>query len=105
MYHNFYQNKYPYRYLQVIHRSQDISLINSMTSKDGWCKNFDKSSRKCMIYENRPHFCRVDKFSILFKDYQRMGDQFLIACCKQHISSNYGKESYEMKKFKLAISK
>ena len=47
--------------------SKDIALINSMTGKDGWCKYFDKSKRNCIIYETRPHFCRVNEFSKSFK--------------------------------------
>ena len=31
-------------------------------------------------------------------------DKFLINCCKQHIGSNYGYESKEMKTFKIAVS-
>ena len=83
----------------------DIALINSMTSKDGWCKNFDKSSRKCKIYESRPHFCRVDEFSTSFKGYLKNGDKFLIDCCTQHISSIYGRKSEQMKTFKSNVSK
>ena len=83
---------------------EDIDLINSMTAKDGWCKNLDRTNRKCLIYETRPHFCRVNEFSILFEDYFKSGDEFLIDCCKQHISSNYGYKSKEMKNFKMAIS-
>ena len=26
---------------------EDIALINSMTAKDGWCKNLDKENKKC----------------------------------------------------------
>ena len=37
--------------------SDDITLINSMTSKDGWCKHLDRSNIKCLIYETSPHFC------------------------------------------------
>ena len=84
--------------------SQDIALIDSMTSEDGWCKNMDRANKKCLIYENRPHFCRITEFSIQFKEYLKFGDKFLIDCCKQHISSNYGKKSKEMKNFKLAIT-
>ena len=83
----------------------DIELIDSMTSKDGWCKNLDKESKKCLIYETRPHFCRVNEFSKAFKEYFKYGDKFLIDCCKQHISSNYGSKSNEMKNFKLTIKK
>ena len=81
---------------------EDIALINSMTSKDGWCKNLDRENKKCLIYENRPHFCRVNEFSILFDEYLKTGDKFLIDCCKQHISSNYGYKSKVMKSFKIA---
>jgi len=83
---------------------QDITLINSMTAKDGWCKNLDRKNKKCLIYETRPHFCRVTEFSTTFKEYLKSGDKFLIDCCKQHISSNYGIKSKEMKSFKMAVS-
>ena len=82
--------------------NKDFELIKSMTSKDGWCKNLDRTNKKCMIYEDRPHFCRVNHFSVLFKEYLKSGDKFLIGCCEQHISSIYGKKSEVMKKFILA---
>ena len=85
--------------------NKDIALINSMTGKDGWCKYFDKSNKKCMIYESRPGFCRVNEFSKSFKAYLKNGDKFLIDCCKQHISSLYGRKSSQMKSFKSAVSK
>ena len=85
--------------------NRDIAQIKSMTSKDGFCKYLDKSNRKCMIYESRPHFCRVNEFSRSFKDYFNNGDKFLIDCCTQHISSMYGRRSKQMKAFKTAISK
>ena len=85
--------------------SEDIALIESMTSKDGWCKNLDRKNKKCLIYDSRPHFCRVNEFSIKFKGYLKLGDKFLIDCCKQNISSNYGIKSKEMKNFKLEINK
>ncbi len=83
--------------------NKDIALINSMTRNDGWCKYFDKSNKKCMIYDSRPHFCRVNKFSKTLKGYWKNGDEFLIDCCKQHISSIYGKKSSQMKTFKAAV--
>jgi len=84
---------------------EDIALINSMTDKDGWCKNLDRENKKCLIYETRPHFCRVNEFTTAFKGYLKSGDKFLIDCCKQHISSNYGYESKEMKAYKIAVSR
>ena len=29
--------------------SEDLSLIDSMTSKDGWCKNLDRKTKKSLI--------------------------------------------------------
>ena len=84
---------------------KDLALINSMRGADGWCKYLDKSNKKCLIYESRPHFCRVNEFSKLFKDYLKNGDKFLINCCTQHISSIYGRKSTQMKAFKKAVSK
>ena len=83
----------------------DIALINSMTLKDGWCKYLDKANSKCMIYDSRPHFCRVNEFSSSFKGYLKNGDKFLIECCTQHISSIYGGKSKQMKAFKTAVKK
>ena len=85
--------------------NNDISLIKSMTNKDGWCRYFDKSNKKCLIYESRPHFCRVNEFSKSFKGYKKNGDKFLIDCCTQHISSIYGRRSKQMKSFNKAVSK
>ena len=85
--------------------SDDMNLIKSMAGSDGWCKYLDKRDKKCLIYENRPYFCRVDKFSIAFDEYLKNGDKFLIDCCKQHISSIYGNKSKQMKDFKISISK
>ena len=82
---------------------EDIALIKSMTAKDGWCKNLDRENKKCLIYETRPHFCRVNEFSTTFKGYLKSGDKFLIECCKQHISSNYGYQSKEMKTMKYVV--
>ena len=83
---------------------EDIDLINSMISKDGWCKYLDRENKKCSIYEKRPHFCRVNEFSKGFEEYIKLGDKFLIDCCKQHISSNYGKKSKKMEDFQKAVS-
>jgi len=83
---------------------EDIALINSMTAKDVWSKNLDRENKKCFIYETRPHFCRVNEFSTAYKGFLKSGDKFLIDCCKQHISSNYGYLSKEMKTFRIAVS-
>ena len=89
--------------LNNILSERDIELIKSMTQKDGWCKYLDKKNMKCTIYDNRPHFCKVSLFSKNFKEYKKKGDNFLIDCCKEHISFIYGKKSDEMNRFKQEI--
>ena len=101
----FFDNHLPIRTpttLELI-RAKELP-INTMTTNDGWCKNLDRENKKCLIYETRPHFCRVNEFSTTFKGYLKSGDKFLIDCCKQHISSNYGYKSNVMKNFKKAVS-
>ena len=83
----------------------DIALIKFVTAKEGWCKNLDRENKKSLIFETRLHFCQVSEFSSAFKGYLRSGDKFLIDCCKQHISSNYGYQSKEMKTFRIAVSR
>jgi len=82
---------------------KDIELINEMTGEDGWCKFLDKKNMKCTVYNERPHFCRVNSFSKQFKEYIKKGDEFLIKCCKQHIREVYGNKSLQMNKFKNEI--
>ena len=82
--------------LSKILTENDIALINSITNKDGWCKYLDKSNSKCMIYDSRPHFCRVNEFSSSFKGYLKNGDKFLIEFWTQNISSIYGSKSKEL---------
>ena len=89
--------------LNNILSKEDIELIKSMTKKDGWCRYLDKENMKCGIYKNRPHFCNVSLFSKNFKEYRKNGDNFLIDCCKEHISFIYGKKSDEMKRYKREI--
>ena len=91
--------------LSKILSSDDMTLINSMTTKEGWCKYLDKTNKRCMIYESRPNFCRVNEFSKSFKGYLKNGDKFLIDCCTQHINSIYGRNSKQRKTFKAAVSK
>ena len=91
--------------LKNILSQKDIELIKNMTKKNGWCKHLDKENMKCRIYDERPHFCKVNLFSKNFKEYKKNGDNFLIDCCKEHIRFIYGKRSDEMNRFKQEILK
>ena len=82
--------------------SQDeLKLYLSLVGSDGWCVNFDHSTRECRIYLNRPRFCRVqsDVFRDLYGIEPDELNDFAIACCHQQIADVYGDRSPEMMRF------
>lgn len=76
---------------------QELALYLSMVGEDGWCIHFDRSSRLCQIYEQRPSFCRArpDTFERLYGIERADFDEFAIECCHEHIDSIYGESSNE----------
>ena len=78
---------------------KEQSLYLSMVAEDGWCRHFDKVSRRCNIYADRPSFCDVKQISRIFNVESENFDQFAISCCKQQIRYLYGGRSIEMKNF------
>ncbi|XVE76287.1 hypothetical protein DITRI_Ditri12bG0159900 [Diplodiscus trichospermus] len=38
----------------------DVELYRSLIGPDGWCVHYEKSTRTCSIYSDRPYFCRVE---------------------------------------------
>ncbi|CAO2813613.1 unnamed protein product [Amaranthus hypochondriacus] len=45
---------------EIFDTPSDIELYKSLVGADGWCINFDKSTRTCSIYDDRPYFCRAE---------------------------------------------
>ncbi len=84
--------------------SDDQELYLSMVGEDGWCRHYDKKSRKCSIYDQRPSFCNAKKILDLFNVPEESFDHFAISCCKQQIRYLYGGRSKEMKSFIREIS-
>ncbi len=83
----------------------ELELYLSMVGSDGWCVNFDRATRQCRIYEDRPRFCRVeaDVFADLYGiDPDELND-FAIDCCQQQIESVYGDRSLEMLRFNREV--
>ena len=76
-----------------------------MIGPDDWCINFNKESKICNIYSDRPNFCRVDKSKFMkmydIEDYE-FGD-FCSFCCREHITDVYGEESKEMQRYEDVI--
>ena len=65
----------------------ELELYLSMVGEDGWCVNFDHTTRECGIYANRPRFCRVqsDIFEDMYGIEPEEVNDFAIDCCRQQI--------------------
>ncbi len=85
--------------------SQELELYLSMVGEEGWCINFDRETRKCLIYEDRPRFCRVkpDIFQVMYDIEPQNFNQFAIDCCRQQIEGVHGKDSEEMLRYNTEI--
>lgn len=85
---------------------KELKLYLNMVGEGGWCIHFDRSSRKCRIYEERPRFCRVrpDIFKQMYGVNAEEFDAFAIDCCRQQIAGVYGNKSQEMQHYESVIS-
>jgi Fe-S-cluster containining protein len=81
---------------------EELTLYLSLVGEDGWCLNFDHQTRKCLIYEQRPQFCRVEvaNFERMYQIQPREFNDFAIECCEQQITGVYGDSSPEMARFR-----
>ncbi len=80
---------------------EELTLYLSMVGEEGWCVNFDRVTRECRIYADRPRFCRVqaEVFQDMFGVNPADLDEFAIDCCRQQIEGVYGDRSLEMLRF------
>ena len=80
-------------------------LYLSMVGEGGWCINYDRTTRECKIYPNRPHFCRVEPeiFEDMYGIEPEELNDFAIACCREQIGGVYGDRSLEMLRFNQAV--
>ena len=76
-----------------------------MVGPDGWCVHFDRTSRTCTIYHDRPHFCRVDSTDWAEKllgygeePSNKVGRAARTAC-REWIGSVYGDGSDEIHRY------
>ena len=83
----------------------EYQLYVSMIGTDEWCVHFDKTTRLCTNYENRPSFCTVDKAK--FKKMYDVEDDdftdFCRFCCTENIKDTFGELSVEMERFESAM--
>jgi Fe-S-cluster containining protein len=83
----------------------ELSQYLSLVGEGGWCINFDRASRECRIYEQRPRFCRVqpDIFEQMYGVTAEDFNEFAIDCCHQQIEGVYGSQSPEMERYQQAV--
>ena len=86
--------------------SEELELYMSMVGEDGWCINYDHHTRKCQIYKERPHFCRVkpDIFEDMYGVEATEFNEFAIACCQQQIIGVYGRDSEELERYNKSVN-
>ncbi|XP_021776229.1 uncharacterized protein LOC110740052 isoform X1 [Chenopodium quinoa] len=90
---------------EIFENPSDIELYKSLVGTDGWCIHFDKSTRSCSIYDDRPYFCRVEPevFQNLYGITKRKFNKEACSFCKDTIKSIYGADSEELDRFNKAI--
>ena len=93
--------------LNPVERSEALSGLTDLqqkeyfklVGKDGWCIHYDKSTKLCKIYTQRPDFCRVENLLKIFSADQSDYEIQAIKYCRQHIRSIYGGRSTVLKRF------
>ncbi|KAK9920765.1 hypothetical protein M0R45_029311 [Rubus argutus] len=83
----------------------DIELYRSMVGPDGWCVHFEKGTRKCSIYNDRPYFCRVeaDVFDKLYGISKKKFNMEACRSCTDTIKSVYGPYSKELENYNRTV--
>ncbi|CAK9167314.1 unnamed protein product [Ilex paraguariensis] len=90
---------------EIFDDPSDSQSYKSLIGADGWCIHYEKSTRTCSIYADRPYFCRVepDVFQTLYGIDKRKFNKEACSCCIDTIKSVYGSQSEELDNFNHAI--
>ncbi|XP_052176921.1 uncharacterized protein LOC127791151 [Diospyros lotus] len=90
---------------EIFQDPSDVQLYRSLIGPDGWCIHYDKTSRTCSIYSDRPYFCRVEPeiFQRLYGIDKKRFNKEACSCCRDMIKSVYGSRSEELESFDRAI--
>ncbi|CAE6085632.1 unnamed protein product [Arabidopsis arenosa] len=90
---------------EIFDNPDDVELYRSMIGDDGWCINYNKATRKCSIYADRPYFCRVEPevFKSLYGIEEKKFNKEAVSCCIDTIKTIYGPDSKELDNFNRAI--
>ncbi|GAB2217689.1 hypothetical protein Droror1_Dr00000893 [Drosera rotundifolia] len=62
---------------EIFQNQDDVELYRSLIGSDGWCKHYDKRTRTCSIYADRPYICRAEPeiFKTLYGISERKFDK------------------------------
>lgn len=84
---------------------EEVEHYLNLVGTDGWCINYDRATRECKIYPDRPRFCRVEPeiFQEMYGIEPEELNDFAIECCQQQIEGVYGDRSLEMLRFHRAV--
>ncbi|XP_022888612.1 uncharacterized protein LOC111404106 isoform X1 [Olea europaea var. sylvestris] len=90
---------------EIFEDPSDIELYKSLVGPDGWCIQYEKSTRKCSIYADRPYFCRVEPgiFKELYGIDEKKFQKEACSSCVDTIKAVYGLRSNELDNFNRAI--
>ncbi|CAN0881440.1 hypothetical protein LINGRAHAP2_LOCUS14239 [Linum grandiflorum] len=90
---------------EIFTDSSDVELYRSLIGPDGWCIHYEKSTRKCSIYADRPYFCRVDEnvFEDLYGINKKMFNREACNSCRDTIEMIYGFDSKELNNFNQSL--
>ncbi|XP_021831376.1 uncharacterized protein LOC110771387 isoform X2 [Prunus avium] len=81
---------------EIFNNPTDIELYRSMVGADGWCVNFDKGTRKCLIYN--------EVFQSLYGINEKKFNKEACRSCRDTIKSVYGPHSKELVNFNSAVT-
>ncbi|XP_010259976.1 PREDICTED: uncharacterized protein LOC104599228 [Nelumbo nucifera] len=90
---------------EIFEDPSDIQLYRSLIGTDGWCIHFEKITRTCSIYSDRPYFCRVepDIFQALYGIDKKRFNKEACSFCQDTIKAIYGSHSKELDNFNRTI--
>lgn len=91
--------------LQEYLSADEYTTYVGMVGADDWCIHFDKQTRLCTNYDNRPGFCTVDpkKFKTMYGVESEDFTDFCRFCCVENITDTFGELSMEMERFEEAM--
>ncbi|XP_058073255.1 uncharacterized protein LOC131221969 isoform X3 [Magnolia sinica] len=82
-------------------------LYRSLVGPDGWCIHYEKTTRTCSIYPDRPYFCRVEPeiFQDLYGINEKRFNKEACSFCRDTIKAIYGAHSQELDNFNCTVRK